>query len=75
MNATLSEKGQVTIPKVIRDGMGLIPGSVLHFEEDKGCIIVRKVLAENPISAWRGRGRLPVGKSVGEYIDLIRDGE
>ena len=57
MTAVLSEKGQVTIPKLIRDGMGLVPGSVLDFEEDNGRIIVRKVLAENPISAWRGRGR------------------
>ena len=75
MNAILSEKGQVTIPKLIRDGMGLVPGSVLDFEEDNGLIIVRKVLAENPISAWRGRGRLPGGKSVGEYLATIRDGE
>ena len=75
MNAMLSEKGQVTIPKLIRDGMGLVPGSVLDFEEDNGCIIVRKVLGENPISRWRGRGRLPVGKSVGDYLATIRDGE
>ena len=75
MNAMLSEKGQVTIPKLIRDGMGLVPGSVLDFEEDNGRIIVRKVLAENPISAWRGRGCLPVGKSVDDYLATIRDGE
>jgi len=75
MNAMLSEKGQVTIPKLIRDGMGLVPGSVLDFEEDNGRIIVRKVLAENPISAWRGRGSLPAGKSVDDYLATIRDGE
>ena len=75
MNALLSEKGQVTIPKRIRDGMGLVPGSVLDFEEENGRIIVRKVLAENPISAWRGRGRLPGGKSVDEYLATVRDGE
>jgi AbrB family looped-hinge helix DNA binding protein len=75
MNAVLSEKGQVTIPKNIRDGMGLAPGTVLDFEEENGRIIVRKVVAENPIAAWRGRGRLPSGKSVEEYISTIRDGE
>ena len=31
MNAVLSEKGQVTIPKLIRDGLGLVPLSTFHF--------------------------------------------
>ncbi len=72
MNAILSEKGQVTIPKAIRDELGLVPGSVLDFSEAEGRIIVRKVMAENPISAWRGRGRLPVGGSVIEYLNAVR---
>jgi AbrB family looped-hinge helix DNA binding protein len=75
MNAVLSEKGQVTIPKPIREGLGLVPGSILDFEEEDGRIVVRKVVADNPISAWRGRGRLPVGKSVGEYLRIVRDGQ
>ena len=71
MNAVLSEKGQVTIPKAIRDDLGLVAGSVLDFIEDNGRIIVKKVVAENPISAWRGRGRLPAGKSVMEYLETL----
>lgn len=74
MNAVLSEKGQVTIPKPIRDGLGLVAGSILDFEEEEGRIVVRKVVAENPISAWRGRGRLPVGKSVSDYLQILRGG-
>ena len=72
MNAILSEKGQVTIPKPIRDDLGLEAGSVLEFTEDEGRIIVRKILEENPISAWRGRGVLPAGRSVTEYLNLTR---
>jgi antitoxin PrlF len=72
MNAILSEKGQVTIPKAIRDELGLTAGSVLDFSESEGRIIVRKVMAENPISAWRGRGRLPTGRSVTDYLNTIR---
>lgn len=74
MNAVLSEKGQVTIPKAIRDDLGLMPGSVLDFTEDEGRIIVTKIVEENPISAWRGRGRLPVGKTVAEYLRIARGG-
>ena len=70
----LSEKGQVTIPKSLRDDLGLIPGSVLDFTEDEGRIIVTKIVEENPISAWRGRGRLPVGKTVSEYLRIARGG-
>ena len=72
MNAIVSEKGQVTIPKPIRDDLGLKAGSILAFAEDEGRIIVTKILQENPISAWRGRGILPAGRSVDEYLDLVR---
>jgi len=72
MNAILSEKGQVTIPKPIRDDLGLEAGSILEFTEDEGRIIVKKIVQENPISAWRGRGSVPVGSSVTEYLNLTR---
>jgi len=75
MNAVLSEKGQVTIPKSLRDDLGLVPGSVLDFTEDEGRIIVKKIVEENPISAWRGKGRLPAGKSVTEYLRIARGGQ
>ena len=75
MNAILSEKGQVTIPKRLREDLGLIPGSVLDFSEENGTLVVKKVLAENPIRAWRGKGKLPLGGSVDEYLKRIRDGE
>ena len=73
MNAVLSEKGQVTIPKAIRDDLGLEPGTVLDFIEDHGRIIVCKVVKENPFSAWRGKGRIPGGRSVDEYLSLSRE--
>lgn len=73
MKAVVSEKGQVTIPKRIRDDMGLDSGTILEFTEDAGRIIIRKIVQENPISAWRGKGQLPVGSSVDEYLSLARE--
>jgi AbrB family looped-hinge helix DNA binding protein len=73
MNAVLSEKGQVTIPKAIRDGLGLVPGSILDFQAAQGRIVVSKVLARDPIQSWRGKGKLPGGKSVMEYLEGTRD--
>jgi AbrB family looped-hinge helix DNA binding protein len=75
MNAIVSEKGQVTIPKPIRDDLGLAAGTVLDFQEDNGRIVVRKLVKENPISAWRGKARLPNGDSVDEYLRTAREGE
>ena len=75
MNAVLSEKGQVTIPKPIRDDLGLVPGSILDFTEEDGRIIVKKIVQENPISAWRGKAHLPAGNSVDDYLQILRSGE
>lgn len=34
MKTTISEKGQITIPKRLRDRLGLRPGQVLEFDTD-----------------------------------------
>lgn len=38
----VSEKGQVTIPKAVRDRLGLKPGQVLEFEARGGLLVGRK---------------------------------
>ena len=72
MSTTVTSKGQVTIPKAIRDDLGLTPGAVLDFQEDHGVIIVRKIVDENPISAWRGRGCLPERLAIMDYLTATR---
>lgn len=42
MKSVVSEKGQVTIPKIVRDRLGLRPGTVLSFEAVGGQLIGRK---------------------------------
>ena len=54
MKATVSEKGQVTIPKKIRDRLGIRKGQVLEFETRDGLLVGRKAQAENPVSAVYG---------------------
>jgi AbrB family looped-hinge helix DNA binding protein len=72
MNAIVSEKGQVTIPKEIRDRLGLDAGAILDFTEESGRIVVKKVLSTDPISKWHGRGRLPRSQSVDDYLRIAR---
>lgn len=72
MKTTVSEKGQITIPKSIRDSMGVGPGTILDVEEGEGGIILRKREETDPIRQWLGKGRLPTGADVDEYLDRIR---
>ena len=41
--ATLTAKGQVTIPKPVRDALGLRQGDQLSWELDDGCVTVRLI--------------------------------
>ena len=74
MNSILSEKGQVTIPKRLREDLGLVPGTVLDFTEEDGRLVARRIGGENPIRKWRGRGQLPHSKSVDSYLKKTRGG-
>jgi antitoxin PrlF len=54
MNTVVSEKGQVTIPKPLRDSLGLVPGTELDFEERDGALVARRVVREDPLSRLVG---------------------
>ena len=54
--ATVSEKGQVTIPKRLRAKLGLAPGTVLEFEERQGRLVASRAVVEDPIRALVGLG-------------------
>jgi antitoxin PrlF len=59
MKTTISEKGQVTIPKELRTKLGLAPGTVLEFEEERGRLVGRKAHTRNPVDeVW---GTLELG--------------
>lgn len=51
MKSVVSEKGQVTIPKALRDRLGIGQGVVLDFEEHQGQLVARKVTAEDSVTS------------------------
>jgi antitoxin PrlF len=62
MNRTrVSERGQVTIPKGLRDRLGIEPGSVLEFDAEGGRLVGRKAGARDPVDAVYGVIDLPRG--------------
>jgi antitoxin PrlF len=73
MNAILSEKGQITIPKAIREKLGLLPGAVLQFDAVNGQLVARKKVSQDVFKKWRGRGKLPRGMTVDNYLRRVRD--
>jgi len=72
MKAIVSEKGQITIPKAIRERLGIMPGTVLEVESFGGKLMAAKVQPLDPFAKWRGRGKLPGGQRVDEYLKRIR---
>ena len=63
MEATVAERGQITLPKAVRDALGLVKGTQLKVELDGGRIILRKNVDE-AISRLRGRFKLADGHTT-----------
>jgi AbrB family looped-hinge helix DNA binding protein len=61
MKSVVSEKGQVTIPKSLRERLGIHPGQILEFTEQKGRLIAEKATPVDAIEAVYGILTLPKG--------------
>lgn len=70
MKATVGERGQVTIPKPVRDRLGLRPGQQVEVTEEAGRVILEKVVDDDAILRLYGTLKLP--RSVDEIIDEMR---
>jgi AbrB family looped-hinge helix DNA binding protein len=75
MATTVTTKGQVTIPKAVRDRLGIKPGNAIDFElANDGRIVLVKVDGERPASRFEGmRGIAGPGLSTDEIMALTRD--
>jgi antitoxin PrlF len=71
MEATVAERGQITLPKAVRDALGLTKGSVLKVELEGSRIILRKSV-DDAISRARGRFRLDGFESTDAAIEAVR---
>ncbi len=66
----ITSKGQVTIPKEVRDRLGLRPGDELEFVEEDGVFRLRKLLPTAPFKQYRG---YLVGLADRDPDDLVQD--
>ncbi|WP_435196830.1 AbrB/MazE/SpoVT family DNA-binding domain-containing protein [Natronomonas sp. EA1] len=66
----VTTKGQVTIPKAIRDRLGIDPGDEVEFVETNEGYVLRKTPGENPFEKWKGS--LETDRTTEEIMDELR---
>jgi AbrB family looped-hinge helix DNA binding protein len=71
VKSTISAKGQITVPAVVREKLGLAPGTAVRFELTEGGVLLRKGSGgSHPVD--QVFGRLKLEKSVDALIDEMR---
>lgn len=72
----IGERGQVTIPKDIRDQFGLGPETEVEFRVVRGNIVLKKASKKLNLAKWKGRCSDTFAKlgysSVDKFIDDVR---
>lgn len=68
--AKVTSKGQITIPKEVREKLGVHPGEDVGFEERDNVLIISKVVTRSPFDKWAGRLKHLEGR---RSDDLVRE--
>ena len=72
MEVTVAERGQITLPKAVRDALGLSKGTQLTVELEGGRIVLRKSV-DDAISRARGKFALDGFESAEAAVAVVRD--
>jgi AbrB family looped-hinge helix DNA binding protein len=70
MKTTVSERGQITVPRKVRSTLALRPGSQLHIELVPGGFLARKKVEQSPWRAVVGMLRAP--QDSDRLVDRMR---
>ena len=70
MKTRVSERGQITIPKAIRERLGIRPGQELEVSEQNGTIVACKASTSDPLTAVTGI--IETDQSTDDLIEEIR---
>lgn len=70
--ARVTTKGQITLPKKVREALGVRPGDQVEFEKQDGDFILKKKVEHSPFAKWRGFLKNLKGRNVDELIKEMR---
>lgn len=70
--AKVTSKGQITIPKRVREQLGLKPGDEVEFLEEEAGIRIRKEMPESPFARYRGHLKRLSGTDPDELVASLR---
>jgi len=70
MKTVVSEKGQITIPKPLRVRLGIRTGQVLDVTEERGRLVMRKRISDDPFEKYFGI--LKLGRSTDDIMKELR---
>ncbi len=73
MKTKVAARGQVTIPKALRERLGIRPGTILEFREEKGRLVAVKVEALNAVDKYYGK--LGRGRKTDDMMKALRGSE
>ena len=73
MKAKVAARGQITIPKALRERLGIRPGTVLDFREERGRLVAVKVESMDPVE--RIYGKLGRGRRTDTLMKELRGQE
>jgi AbrB family looped-hinge helix DNA binding protein len=72
----VGERGQVTIPKDIRERFGIGPDTEVEFSVERGQILLQKRSPTLPLRKWKGYCATTFRKAghstVDQYVDEVR---
>ena len=68
----ITSKGQVTIPKDVRERLGLRPGDEIEFVEDRRGFRVHKRVPASPFEQYRGYLKHLAGRDSDALVEQMR---
>lgn len=70
--AKVTAKGQVTIPLVVRQRMGISPGDEIEFQEAEGGFLVTKRVSTSPFEKYLGYLKKKRGQNPDKILEELR---
>jgi len=73
--ATITSKGQITVPREVRQFLGVREGDRLLFESEGSYVRVRPVRRKSAFSKYRGIGNPQIGSgrdNIGRWLRSMR---